>query len=720
VRAVTEGRSWPAASLFRAHPCWISPQWALEYLARDRADAAEWMRLAREARLDSLLFVTKQHDGQCLFRTRFDAPTIGQDFLGEICAAAGAAGIKIMAYYSAGIDSAQAERHPDWEFQDAEGRPFPFLGFRAVCLNSPYREFALGQIAEILANYPVDGLWLDILRIGRHDQDCLCTYCRRTFAEAHDGLSLVDAANSATSHRWRVQCINRFLAEAVALARRLRPGIPVTFNDAGIVYRGHLADGPIEPDVTRQVDLLSYEAHTSVRQSSVAKALRAQGRPFEVGITNTLPSHVAGSWIGWWVKPSALLSLETAIVAAHGGTPYVGAMVYPDGALVPAEMQVLGETGAWLEARREWLHGHAPVVDAAVLHQHYGLGLKRDTPMPYHPPEQPFPEPLPEQPRRPFEPLPRPTLCNGLEIVLRDHHVQYQILHEDQSLDGHRLLVFQGDTIVSPELAERVRHFVHQGGALLVEYHGGLLGEGRVRRADFLFADVLGVRFAGYAGSWDANYLRLDDVRLRAGLPDFPLMVVGPAVRVELAGATPLATVVQPLGGYRTRLRHTASRFNPPGAATDAAGVTWHRYGAGQAVYVACALGDHVSARHEVDPLAKRFGANLVDLLLPNPLLRTNAPSGVELLLNRRPGGYTLHAFNHYLAAGGGDGRRDAPAVAGVHVVLDERRLLRIGRARLVPEGKCLEVRRADGMAALDLPAFAIACTVALDLERTL
>jgi hypothetical protein len=380
-------------------------------------------------------------------------------------------------------------------------------------------------------------------------------------------------------------------------------------------------------------------------------------------------------------------------------------------------MAVLGETGAWLEARRDWLRGHRPVVDAAILHQHYGLGLKRDTPMPYHPPEQPLPEPLPEQPRRAFEPLPRPTLCNGLEVVLRDHHVQYQILHEDQPLDGHRLLVLQGDTIVDAELADRVRAFVNAGGALLVEYHGGVLDEGRARRADFVFADVLGVRFAGYAGGWDANYLRLDDDRLRVGLPDFPLMIVGPAVRVEPVGASPLATVVPPLGGLRTSQRHTASRFNPPGGGTDAAAVTWHRYGAGQAVYVAVALGDHVSARHEVDPWAKRFGANLIDLLLPDPLLRTTAPSGVELLLNRRPGGYTLHAFNHYLAAAGSDGRRDAPVIAAVRVRLDERRLGQLGRARLVPEGLDLEVARGDGTAALDLPPFAITCTVALDRE---
>jgi hypothetical protein len=178
--------------------------------------------------------------------------------------------------------------------------------------------------------------------------------------------------------------------------------------------------------------------------------------------------------------------------------------------------------------------------------------------------------------------------------------------------------------------------------------------------------------------------------------------------------------VVQPLGGYRTSLRHTASRFNPPGGATDAPGVTWHRYGAGQAAYVAVALGDHISARHEVDPWAKRLGANLVDLLLPSQVLRTTAPSGVELLLNRRPGGYTLHAFNHYLAAAGSDGRRDAPAIAGVRVTLDERRLGRLGRARLVPEDTYLEIARGDGAAALVLPPFAIASTVALDLEGSL
>src|SRR5205807_761738 len=139
---VDQTTDWYAHALFRAHPCWISPQWALEYLQRDRAAAQEWVRLCQAAHLDTLLFVTK----------------------------------------------------------------------------------------------PVDGLWLDILRIGRHDQDCLCAYCRADFARCHPSRSLVAEQGTAVSQRWRIASLDGFLADTRAMAHSLRPGLPVTFNDAGLTY----------------------------------------------------------------------------------------------------------------------------------------------------------------------------------------------------------------------------------------------------------------------------------------------------------------------------------------------------------------------------------------------------------------------------------------------------------------------------------------------------
>ena len=134
-------KPWYTQALFGAHPCWISPYWTLQYLKRDRADAREWVRLCQNAGIDSLLFVTKQHDGQCVFATKLDSPTIGHDFLADICAAAADAQIRIMAYYSVGIDAAQAERHPDWEFQD---RSWPTLPLHGVSRRLP--QLALSPI----------------------------------------------------------------------------------------------------------------------------------------------------------------------------------------------------------------------------------------------------------------------------------------------------------------------------------------------------------------------------------------------------------------------------------------------------------------------------------------------------------------------------------------------------------------------------------------------
>ena len=134
--------AWFETDLLRAHPLWIPPDWAIEGDPPFRLDAREWIGRCRTAGIRSLLFVTKQHDGRCVFTTSFDAPGLGRwypgDFLGDICREARAADISIVAYYSSAIDTAQADRHPDWRFIDADGRASQAYGYTWICLNSPY------------------------------------------------------------------------------------------------------------------------------------------------------------------------------------------------------------------------------------------------------------------------------------------------------------------------------------------------------------------------------------------------------------------------------------------------------------------------------------------------------------------------------------------------------------------------------------------------------
>jgi hypothetical protein len=56
------------------------------------------------------------------------------------------------------------------------------------------------------------------------------------------------------------------------------------------------------------------------------------------------------------------------------------------------------------------------------------------------------------------------------------------------------------------------------------------------------------------------------------------------------------------------------------------------------------------AGRYLYDPWCKRLLSNLADMLVDEPILRTDAPAGVEILLRRSSKGYLLHLFNKYAA----------------------------------------------------------------------
>jgi hypothetical protein len=201
----------------------------------------------------------------------------------------------------------------------------------------------------------------------------------------------------------------------------------------------------------------------------------------------------------------------------------------------------------------------------------------------------------------------------------------------------------------------------------------------------------------------------LDEPTLSSSLAQFPLLVSGPAVRIALAGAQPLAHLVPPLGGEQTIEHHTASLFNPPGGASSDAAIIEHTFGRGRAMYVSVAIGEYLRARRNVDAWAKQLVAQLVRRLLREPLVQTDAPAGVELVLNRATDGrLLLHLLNLYVASEHID-TQAVPRLADIHLQLNEARLGSIGSASTAPPLQRVRIsRERPGWASITVPSLAI------------
>ena len=213
-------------------------------------------------------------------------------------------------------------------------------------------------------------------------------------------------------------------------------------------------------------------------------------------------------------------------------------------------------------------------------------------------------------------------------------------------------------------------------------------------RTNFALPDVLGVDFKRHCQQ-PYVYLRLTDETISNHIPRMPILVQMPSVEVEL-------TTGRTFG------------YPPPDKEQRHPAIVLNKYGRGLCMY------STVGFPHRMNDWAKimtqgretamsaagnaleviwteRLARNIVSRLLPEPVLETDAPVGVEVTLNRWQSSYLVHLMNHYA------GDPANPSYAGERLVLrniilrlNTERLGPLSRAWLLPQREALETRVLD------------------------
>src|SRR5437773_30866 len=164
-------------------------------------------RLQRAA-VNSITLFSRCHHGMIYHDTKFAElrhPGLSCNLLKEQIDACHSAGIRAPIYITVGWDEAQTRAHPEWLQRDAQGRPFGAAplspGWHRLCFNSPYIDFVWDQTAEVLSNFPVDGLFFDIIT----QEPCLCENCL-----AQMKADRIDAADQEARERFARHTIEEF------------------------------------------------------------------------------------------------------------------------------------------------------------------------------------------------------------------------------------------------------------------------------------------------------------------------------------------------------------------------------------------------------------------------------------------------------------------------------------------------------------------------------
>jgi len=683
-------------SLIKTHLLYVSPDWVPDRGAR--FDAARLAELLEEGCIGAAELYCKDVHGINYYpaRTGLGEP-YPRDVVGELVAAAHARDIKLIAYYCVGWDGRAGRQHPEWVMRDAQGNA-QWVGnqFPWTCINTGYRQFALDQIAELIDKYDADGLFIDVF-VDNISGGCYCPDCERLFLAKYgtpQPRDLTVPENIAAVKQFQAGSYLDFLERVASGLKARRPGALLTFNGVG----GITAD---TTRFTRLVDWISVEAHAPFffQQSRTCKLLRGQGKPFEImtagcckSIREGGPSMLEGmgDWVSFMPKPVCALKLEAAVALAHGGTVTFGLNVHPDGSVPPQEVRPLQEVGRWIAERRDVFEGSAPESDAVILWN-----------------EKTFAAASLDVEKR-FGALAGDLPLQGLHAGLLGNHTQFDMMRfADTRLEAYKLVLLPENLVTSMAEEERLRAYVAGGGTLLACHSASLLDDMGRKRANFGLADVFGL---DYAGSYTdgTTYVQPTATELKKDLLDIRMMMRGEAIRPRLGSAEPLASYAYPIAERTDEHYVWPTFYNPPGPLSEHAAITLNRFGKGRCLYVAFPLATNVAQRSDADPRPAQLFCNVVNLLLPGPFLRTNAPHQVEVLANRWHDGYAIHLMNYYGAFDGHYCLGDRlPALGGLYLALDMARLPEKYRLQWAAGAEKVAARQEDGWLRVELPLLA-------------
>ena len=506
-------------------------------------------------------------------------PALGdRDYFGEVVGALKARGKKVIGYVN-WLDS----RHPEWSWRrlTSSGRLDPGCGeleeltaYREQdkgpvykvghggwinpCANSPRRQEIKQVALELVTRYPIDAFHLDMFF---NPGICLCDYCRADL-EALLGTEEVtyETIRAAWSKYlfWRRELSTSLIAELAAIAHA--HGVAFAPNAWIPLYTGRLWG--LCSDWWEHLDLYVTEAWLRLANdyadthstTLVCKWLRALGKPSALLVTGQAPgfSHAP------LAEPE--FRLHSAAALANGGPIYgpCGRGTYPSTKSSQEGVATVGRVLA------DYAATTSPVKRESV--KRIAVMWSSDTRDLYKPGDETM--------------LHRFEFLGYCRSLLETQQIFDIVLPERiagvEDLAGYELLLLPNVACLSDALAAIVGEYVAGGGKLLSTYDTGLLDAEGQPRPDFALGNVLGIRYVEPFPLGTCYVPREPE----------PSVCIGGAACVQATTARVISRIVEPDPDYPE-----AGLDLVPGDETPYPMRTHHRYGRGEAWYVAASLG---------------------------------------------------------------------------------------------------------------------------------
>ena len=521
-------------------------------------------------------------------------------------------GTKLVLYYSGLMDGVAGLRHPDWRQLDPAGKPTRFFDDRyewflgyPICPLSPYfEEWVTVHIRELFEVADPDGIWVD----GDWTGPCYCPRCVGRFrAEiGFDGpmpppRDLSTPAGVAWASAWSA-IVDDWWGRLSGLIKSLNPAC---------LYSS--GNGSARAEFSHRFDWRSGDFLTPynprLRQTIMMRRYTTQGLPYDAmtGDTGYLPSRPR---MRSRTKSLQRMLQEGAGVLANGGQWCYWTYPMPNGALVPSKIRRAKLAAEFARERQDvFLHTESArwtaVLDVDPVASPPGTAS------------------LPGDP------------VFGAAKALIELHRSPDVMDENAVADDmpYHLVVVPEQRDLEADTVARLERFVAGGGCLLSS--GASISSPEMQR-------LLGVRLVR------RDVLAEGHVFLGSGEP---AGVYAPWDRIEPAEAEVLYPLYRSSDDDNPEIRMLPPCYPINGMVDEEQpepagmpGATVRRLEQGLAVHVPTGVFATFWRYGYPDVLA--WLRELLDLLQPDPLFRTDAPACVEIALRTTDDALLVHFVN--------------------------------------------------------------------------
>lgn len=599
------------------------PDWNSDFFSK--IDPDQYVSMLKKANVDTAYIYTTSCVGLCNFPTKvgkMHEGLCGRDIIREITDGCRRAGIRPILYIN--IWSLWAyQNFPDWRCVAPDGREsIEFMfgqpgRYGVLCPNSPYQEYVLSLVRELMENYETDGLWIDMI-IWR--TVCTCHHCRERFKK-ETGFEMpekVDMGNPVfmTFMKKRDEWITEFFDNIKSVVTEKNPNASVVCNSA---YYPDSVHGTSE-EFAQHVEYITGDSNMGPVRSFEAKLFNniTKNHPFEFLCSVMDPAL----WEHSMLKTEEhLLQLMTSCIAHNGRNGFIDA-IDPYGSLNPAVYSHLRNVYDEIDKYAPFLEPHMEMcADVAIYTNFCSTYSPCDDGKPL------------------FDNATSDHMAATMAAAARfvEQNTPFDVITRLSldKLSKYKAIVLADAYLLSDREVSAIREYVENGGNLyasgrcaIYDGEGGKYPEGRL-------ADVLGIRLIGETDE-ELTYIRPCG---KSGLlPDYyteahPLSCRTRQALVEAMQDTEiLGRLTLPIVHPKDITKFASAISDPPGKLTDYPSLAAHTYGKGKVIYSAGTIETLIGRDH-----SELFARKLIGGLIGDaPAFISNAPYPVEIIMYRQ------------------------------------------------------------------------------------